>query len=119
MSDWGWLKNEVTNKRNDDASLLRDTEKAWRRSPIKYAKNFRTPTLIIHSDHDFRCHISEGYQMFYALKQMGVPSKMMVFKGEGHSLSRNGKPRHRVRRLQEITHWIEKYTKSGSIPNSV
>lgn len=57
--------------------------------------------------------------MFYALKQMGVPSKMMVFKGEGHSLSRNGKPRHRVRRLQEITHWIEKYTKSGSIPNFV
>lgn len=111
MSDWGWLKNEATNKRNDDASLLRDMEKVWKRSPIKYAKNFKTPTLIIHSDHDFRCPIAEGYQMFYALKQMGIPSKMVVFKGEGHSLSRNGKPRHRVRRLQEITRWIERYTK--------
>lgn len=111
MADWGWLSNEKTNERNDGSSLLRDVDRAWDRSPLKYAKSFKTPTLILHSDCDFRCPISEGYQMFYALKQMGVPTKMVVFKGEGHSLSRTGKPRHRVRRLQEITNWVDHYTK--------
>ena len=36
---------------------------------------------------------------------------MVLFKGENHELSRSGKPKHRLKRLQEITAWIEKYTK--------
>lgn len=41
----------------------------------------------------------------------GVPARLCYFRGENHELSRSGKPKHRVRRLTEITDWIERYTK--------
>ncbi len=92
------------------ANIVDSPEKMWQQSPMKYAVNFRTPTLIIHSDCDYRCPISEGYQMFTALQEQGVPTRMVVFHGENHELSRSGKPTHRVRRLTEITNWFKKYT---------
>ena len=81
----------------------------WDQSPLKYAENCKTPTLFIHSDQDYRCWIPEAYQMFTALKLHGIDSKMVVFHGETHELSRSGKPKHRLRRLTEITGWFEKY----------
>ena len=82
----------------------------WDVSPLKYIGNAKTPTLIIHSDEDYRCPIEEGYQLFTALKYKGIPAKMVVFHGENHELSRSGKPKHRVKRLKEITDWFGKYT---------
>lgn len=49
--------------------------------------------------------------MYTALVDRGVPARLCCFHGENHELSRSGKPQHRVRRLKEITDWIEKYTK--------
>lgn len=109
VSDIGILFGEY----QTDATVFRNPEKMWQQSPLKYAGNFKTPTLIIHSDCDYRCPISEGYQLFTALKEMGVDSRMVVFKGENHELSRSGKPLHRVRRLQEISDWFAKYTGSA------
>ena len=86
-------------------------EKMWNASPLKYVANMKTPTLFIHSDQDYRCPIAEGYQLYTALKDKGVDSRMCVFHGENHELSRGGKPLHRLRRLTEITDWIVKYTK--------
>ena len=71
----------------------------------------KTPTLFIHSDEDYRCPIEQGLQLFTALKEKGVPSRFVWFKGENHELSRSGKPLHRVRRLQEITAWMDRYCK--------
>ena len=50
--------------------------------------------------------------MFSALKYHGVESRLCMFKGENHELSRGGKPLHRQRRLDEITDWFEKYLKN-------
>ncbi len=86
-------------------------EKLWAHSPLRYAKNVVTPTLFIHSDEDHRCPMPEGMQMFTALTDRGVPARLCYFRGENHELSRSGKPKHRIRRLKEITDWIEKYTK--------
>ena len=83
----------------------------WDVSPLKYVRNAKTPTLIIHSDEDHRCPIAEGYQLYTALVYLRVPAKMVVFHGENHELSRTGKPAHRLRRLEEITGWFDKYTK--------
>lgn len=88
-----------------------DPMKMWDQSPLKYADQCKTPTLFIHSDQDYRCWIPEAYQMFTALKLHGVDSRMVVFHGETHELSRSGKPKHRIRRLTEITNWFEKYLK--------
>ena len=54
--------------------------------------------------------IAEGYQLYTALVYLRVPARMVVFHGENHELSRTGKPAHRLRRLEEITGWFEKYT---------
>ena len=90
-----------------------NTKALWDHSPLKYAKNAKTPTLFIHSEEDYRCPLPEGMQMMQALIQNGVEAHMVIFKGENHELSRSGKPKHRVRRLKEITEWFEKHTKEA------
>lgn len=84
-------------------------EEAWLHSPLKYADQCTTPTLFIHSDQDYRCWMAEALQMFSALKTHHVPARICLFKGECHELSRSGKPKHRIRRLKEISQWFEKY----------
>ncbi len=84
-------------------------EAAFTNSPLKYAGEVQTPTLFLHSDKDYRCPLPEGMQMYAALMQRGVPTRLCIFKGENHELSRSGKPRHRVARLREIAGWLEKW----------
>ncbi|WP_290172101.1 S9 family peptidase [uncultured Dubosiella sp.] len=93
------------------ATMDGDVEKLWFHSPLKYAKNVTTPTLFIHSDEDYRCPLSEGVQMLNALLDRDIEARMCVFHGENHDLSRSGKPRHRVRRLTEITNWMNDHLK--------
>ena len=81
----------------------------WKSSPLHYIDNAKTPTLIIHSECDFRCPVSEGYQLYTALVYKHIPCKMVMFHGENHELSRGGKPSNRVKRLEEITAWFDKY----------
>lgn len=88
-----------------------DPEKLWSHSPMKYANKVSTPTLFIHSEEDYRCWLPEGLQMFTSLKYHGVDSRLVIFRGENHELSRSGKPKHRIRRIKEITNWFEKYLK--------
>ena len=88
-------------------------EALLRQSPLCYAGNVTTPTLFIHSDEDYRCPMAEGIQMYTALTDRGVPTRLCLFHGENHELSRSGKPAHRVRRLQEITDWFGKYSRAG------
>ena len=88
-----------------------DFEPLWAHSPLKYAKNAKTPTLFIHSDQDHRCPLPEGMQMMQALVMNGVETRMCIFHGENHELSRSGKPQHRIRRLTEITDWFNKHTR--------
>jgi len=88
-----------------------EAEKLWWHSPLKYAKNVKTPTLLLHSDADYRCWTPEAYQFFTALKMLGVDTRLVVFHGENHELSRSGKPELRVKRLTEILDWMDKYLK--------
>ncbi len=53
-------------------------------SPHVYARDFNTPTLVIHNELDFRVPISEGMQLFTLLQRKGIPSKLLVFPDEGH-----------------------------------
>lgn len=94
-----------------DGNPFDSPEALWAHSPLKYAKAAVTPTLFIHSDEDYRCPMAEGMQMFTALADRGVPTRLCYFRGENHELSRSGKPKHRARRLKEITDWFQQYTK--------
>ena len=84
-------------------------KKMWDQSPLKYADNVKTPLLFIHSDEDYRCPLSQGMQFYSALANKGQIVRMCIFHGENHELSRSGKPKHRMRRLTEISNWMKEY----------
>lgn len=86
-----------------------DREAYIRMSPITYVQNIKTPMLIIHSEQDYRCPIEQGEQMFVMLKKLGREVEMVRFPGESHGLSRGGKPKHRVERLDFILDWFDRY----------
>jgi dipeptidyl aminopeptidase/acylaminoacyl peptidase len=58
------------------------------RSPEKFVANFKTPTLVVHGQKDYRVDVSQGLMMFTALQRMGVPSKLLYFPDEGHSVGK-------------------------------
>ena len=93
------------------ATTHTNLDKMWKQSPLKYADRCTTPTLFIHSEEDYRCWMVEALQMYSTLIHHGVPTRLCLFHGENHELSRGGKPKGRIRRLQEITAWMDKYLK--------
>jgi dipeptidyl aminopeptidase/acylaminoacyl peptidase len=81
-----------------------------RHSPHRFAKNFKTPMLIIHNDLDFRVPVSEGFQLFTTLQRLGVPSKMINFPDEGHWVL---KPANSAYWYREVFGWLRKYVPPG------
>lgn len=86
-------------------------DKMWNHSPLKYVDNVKTPTLVIHSDKDYRCPLEQGLQWFTALKHRNVDTKMMLYHNETHELSRSGSPKSRISRLDNIVKWMNLYLK--------
>ncbi|WP_149203241.1 S9 family peptidase [Actinotalea subterranea] len=74
-------------------------------SPMAHVGDVRTPTLVIHSENDWRCPVEQGQRWFVELKRRGVPAELLLFPGEGHELTRSGRPRHRVVRLEHVLRW--------------
>lgn len=89
----------------------RNPENCIAKSPLRYVENAKTPTLIIHSDQDYRCWLDQAITMYKALKLNNVETRLVIFPGENHDLSRRGKPKHRVERLKEIREWFDKHLK--------
>jgi len=89
--------------------LLNDMDKNInlyrKKSPITYASNIKTPTLILHSQEDYRCPIEQAEQLFSNLKRRGVKTAMLRFPGESHELSRSGTPNHRKQRFDHVIKW--------------
>ena len=78
-------------------------------SPLKYVKNVKTPTLVLHSDNDFRVPIEQGEQWFRALQHFGVPSEIVFFPRENHNLTRTGEPKHLVESINWQVYWFDRY----------
>ena len=97
------------------ASHRDDREKQWSQSPLRYADNVRTPTLFLHGERDFRCYKIEALAMFSALKLRGVDTRLCLFEGENHELSRSGRPRQRLKRLEEMLAWYNRYLKDMEV----
>ena len=74
-------------------------------SPMTHVDAVRTPTLVIHSEQDWRCPVEQGHRWFATLRLAGVDARMLVFPGEGHELTRSGRPRHRVARHEHVLAW--------------
>ncbi len=91
------------------ADIFEKTDLYWDRSPLKYAKNVKTPTLILHSDNDFRVPIEQGEQWFRALKHFGVTTEIVMFPRENHNLTRTGEPKHLVESLNWQLYWFDRF----------
>ncbi len=80
-------------------------------NPRNSAKNFKTPTLVIHSQLDYRLDVSEGLQLFTTLQTMGVPSKMLYFPDEGHWIL---KPQNSQLWYKTVNDWVDHWTGTGT-----
>jgi dipeptidyl aminopeptidase/acylaminoacyl peptidase len=88
-----------------------DSENPFRKfSPSLYAKNFKTPTLVIHGQLDYRLDLSEGLQLFDTLQLEGVPSKMLYFPDEGHWVL---KPQNSELWYETVNDWVDQWTKGS------
>ena len=82
---------------------------ANRQSPMMFTHAVRTPTLVIHSEDDLRCPLSQALRYYTELKLHGVDAELLVFPGENHELSRSGTPHHRVQRFEAILAWWQRH----------
>lgn len=85
------------------------TEHYLRQSPLRFVGNVRAPTLVVHSDQDLRCPVEQGDQLYMALKHVGVTTELVRFPNESHGLSRQGRPWHRVYRLDRYVEWFDRW----------
>ena len=77
-------------------------------SPSSYVKNFKTPTLVTHGELDYRVPIGQAQQLFTALQQMKIPSKLVQFPDEGHWIQ---KPQNSQFWYATVLDWLNQYTK--------
>ncbi|MFQ1003044.1 S9 family peptidase [Modestobacter sp. SSW1-42] len=82
-----------------------DPERIAAQSPMAHAHRITTPTLVVHSEEDWRCPLEQGTRLYVELKRRGVPTELLLFPGEGHELSRSGRPAHRRARLEHVLRW--------------
>jgi dipeptidyl aminopeptidase/acylaminoacyl peptidase len=78
----------------------------WDLSPLKYVEDVTAPTLIIHSEEDWRTPITDGEQWYIALKKMQVPVEFVRYPRSSHGLSRTGEPWLLVDRLERKRSWF-------------
>jgi dipeptidyl aminopeptidase/acylaminoacyl peptidase len=88
--------------------IAEDPFRKW--SPMLSVQNAKTPTLVIHSQKDYRLDVSEGFQLFTALQRLGVPSKMLYFPDEGHWIL---KPQNSKLWYETVGDWCDQWTKMG------
>ncbi|RZQ62997.1 S9 family peptidase [Amycolatopsis suaedae] len=89
-----------------------DVEKQRENSPLSYADRIGIPFAVVHSEHDWRCPVEQAQRLYVALRKGGVDTEMLLFPGEGHELSRSGRPRHRVQRFDAVLDWWSRRLKS-------
>jgi dipeptidyl aminopeptidase/acylaminoacyl peptidase len=77
-------------------------------SPSNAGTSFKTPTLVVHGQLDYRLDVSEGFQLFTTLQTMGVPSKMLYFPDEGHWVL---KPQNSQLWFKTVNDWVDQWTK--------
>ena len=88
---------------------LQDPDSYWAASPLRVAAGITSPLAIVHSENDYRCTIGQAEELFMALKLLDREVEFIRFPGEGHSLTRNGSPVHRLQRSQLLTEWFGKH----------
>jgi dipeptidyl aminopeptidase/acylaminoacyl peptidase len=81
-----------------------------KQSPQRFAKNFKTPTLVTHGERDYRVPVTQGLEYYNTLRIKGVPSRLVYFPDEDHSIL---KPQNSILWYREVFAWLDKYVGHG------
>ncbi len=82
-----------------------DPDRIAAQSPMAVVSQVTTPTLVVHSELDYRCPLEQATRYYAALRRQGTPAELLVFPGEDHELTRSGQPRHRIERFDAVREW--------------
>jgi dipeptidyl aminopeptidase/acylaminoacyl peptidase len=85
-----------------------DPFRKW--SALRSIENAKTPTLVIHSQKDYRLDVSQGFELYTALQRRGVPARFLYFPDEGHWVL---KPQNSQLWYQTVDDWCDRWTKTG------
>jgi len=94
--------------RYQDLPADEDPFRKW--SPMRFIENAKTPTLIIHSQRDYRLDVSQGFELYTALERRGVPARFLYFPDEGHWVL---KPQNSQLWYETVDDWCDRWTKTG------
>ena len=86
----------------------RELYRKW--SPHLFADKFKTPTLVVHGQNDYRLDVSEGFQLFTTLQRLKIPSKMLYFPDEGHRVL---KPQNSRLWYKTVNDWVDQWCKKS------
>ena len=88
------------------ASVYADPAVYARSSPIDFIRNVRTPTFAYVGERDIECPASQTVEFWHALRELGVPTSVMIYPGEGHGLR---EPAHTADAMQRTLAWFDRY----------
>jgi dipeptidyl aminopeptidase/acylaminoacyl peptidase len=96
-------------EKNYEGTPWDDEELYMSKSPLKFVKNIKTPTMIIHAQQDFRAPVSQAEQLYVSLKRLGKETELVIFPGESHGLPRGSTPRHMIEYNHHILRWFNRF----------
>ncbi len=109
LSDDGTRDGAYGHEHDFGGDIFHNFDEYWKYSPLHYVQNVKTPTLVLHSDNDYRVPIEQGEQWFRALQHYHVTSEIVFFPRENHNLTRTGEPKHLVESLDWQCYWFDRF----------
>ena len=108
ISSWGVTEELFFNEWEFKGTPWENPEMYERWSPYRFAKDFKTPTLVSHGELDFRVPVGEAFQLFTTLQRRGVPSRLLYFPDEGHWVL---KPQNSKLWFGTVGDWFDQWLK--------
>ncbi len=102
-----------------DTTPWEEPEFLWEQSPTGHAHKVETPTLVVHSDDDYRTPACTAELFYRILRKHGVDTRFVRYPDEGHELSRSGQPGHIVDRIERIARWFDGYSEYHDVPRAL
>ena len=109
---WFWMESEWGNR-----PVWSNLDFYMAHSPISYVERMRTPIQFLQAEGDWRCPIEQGEQLYTALSARGVPTEIIRFPGDSHTLLSTGKPRSRLERRRHTLRWFQTYLGEAGAAN--
>ncbi len=100
-------------RRDFGGDVFQSYQRYWDYSPLKYAAQVKTPTLVLQGEADHRVPLEQSEEWFRALKHFGVPTELVIFPRGSHGFRTTGEPKQVVEALHWQLLWLDRYLKTS------